>query len=75
MITILNCKKKNYKINLNKLLKKRERFNNNKDLIQKILYSKTSSFGRDMKPNSGTPQHHHNCLMDDNELIGSEVIK
>ena len=38
MITILNCKKKNYKINLNKLLKKRERFNNNnKDLIQKII--------------------------------------
>ncbi len=37
MITILNCKKKNYKINLNRLLKKRERFNNNKDLIQKII--------------------------------------
>ena len=37
MINILNCKKKNYKINLNKLLKKRERFNNNKDLIQKII--------------------------------------
>ena len=37
MINILNCKKKNYKINLNRLLKKRERFNNNKDLIQKII--------------------------------------
>ena len=42
-----------------------------RDLIQKILSSKTSSFGKDMKPNSGTPQH-HNCLMDDDDLMGSE---
>ena len=33
-----------------------------RDLIQKILSSKTSSFGKDMKPNSGTPQH-HNCSL------------
>ena len=41
-----------------------------KDLIQKILSSKTSSYGKEMKPNGQTPQHHHNCLIDDDDLMG-----
>jgi len=38
MINILDCKKKNYKLSLNKLLKKREKFNNKeKNVIKKII--------------------------------------
>jgi histidinol dehydrogenase len=38
MINILDCKKKNYKLTLNKLLKKRQKFNNKeKNVIKKII--------------------------------------
>ena len=28
------------------------------------------SYGKEMKPNGQTPQHHHNCLIDDDDLMG-----
>ena len=38
MINILDCKKKNYKISINKLLKKRQKFTSNKiNIIKKII--------------------------------------
>ena len=37
-------------------------------LIQKILRSGKSSFGKEMKPNSLTPNHKSCCLISDSEL-------
>jgi len=45
------------------------------NLIQKILSHKSSSSGKDMRPNSSTPRHFHNCEINDIELMGSEIQK
>ena len=45
------------------------------NLIKKILSTKTSSSGREMKPNSATPRHQHNCTIEDSKLIDVESIK
>ena len=40
------------------------------NLIKKILASGPST-GKEMKPNSSTPQHKHNCTIDDLEIMGT----
>ena len=45
------------------------------ELIQKILSSKGTSHGKEMRPNSETPQHSHNCTINDSELNNPRVYK
>jgi len=45
------------------------------NLIQKILSTTSSTVGKEMKPNSDTPYHRHNCTMNDGELLGLENLR
>jgi N-acetylglucosamine-6-phosphate deacetylase len=45
------------------------------NLIQKILSTTSSKVGKEMKPNSDTPYHRHNCTMNDGELLGLENLR
>ena len=44
-------------------------------LIKKILNSTTPNTGKDVKPNSETPNHGHNCDIIDSDLFGGESIQ
>jgi len=44
-------------------------------LIKKILNSTTPNTGKDVKPNSETPNHGHNCDIIDSELFGGEFVQ
>jgi len=41
-------------------------------LIKKILNSTTPNTGKDIKPNSDTPNHGHNCNIIDSDLFSQE---
>ena len=45
------------------------------NLIQKILSKTSSTAGKKMNPNSGTPHHRHNCTMNDGQLLGLEMLR
>ena len=44
-------------------------------LIKKILNSTTPNTGKDVKPNSETPNHGHNCDIIDIDLFGGEFVQ
>ncbi len=45
------------------------------ELIKKVLLSKSSSYGKEMKPNGRTPNHSHQCTIDDFNLNNMEAKK
>ena len=44
-------------------------------LIKKILNSTTPNTGKDVKPNSETPNHGHNCDIIDGDLFSGEFVQ
>ena len=44
-------------------------------LIKKILNSTTPNTGKDIKPNSETPNHGHNCDIIDSDLFDAEFVQ
>ena len=61
-----------WSVDENELLEERDKALR-QDLIQKILSSRSSSIGKEMKPNSENPKHGHNCDLSDDELFGWEL--
>ena len=58
-----------WSVDENNLLEERDK-SLRENLIKKILASGPST-GKEMKPNSSTPQHKHNCTIDDLEIMGT----
>ena len=60
-----------WSVDENKRLEERDKLER-ESLIQKILSTSSKLSGKVMKPNSETPNHNHNCRIDDYQLMGNQ---